>query len=181
MEPDGEARTEIVQVLLFAHRFDEARDRLQDLMLERPEQADVHLLLGLLYELQGREAESVAAYIRAMNRYDMPDWQIEAMNALSEQDGFAGLFSILAEHARSPVQKAAWHARLGEHCRAIELLEEGLRHRDTDLPWIAVHPAFDGLSDEPRYPRLLDVLGLEKPRLGGAPSAVDHPALVSYH
>ncbi len=180
MEPDGQARISAVQVLLFSHRFDEARDLLQDLMAERPECPDVRLMLGLLYEQLGRESESVASYIAAMERYEMPEWEIEALAELGVDGGFRELFSVLAEQSRSPVQRAAWLARLGESQEVVALLEEALLSRDKTLPWIAVHPAFEGLREDPGYQRILDILGLQRPPVGGDAPPAENPMIFSF-
>jgi hypothetical protein len=55
---------------------------------------------------------------------------------------------------------AAMYARLGEKDQAFARLEKACRERDMLLVELKVDPAFDSLRSEPRFARLLHLIGL---------------------
>jgi serine/threonine-protein kinase len=52
------------------------------------------------------------------------------------------------------------HLGLGEKEQALDWLENGIKGRETPLAALKVHPAYDGLRDEPRFQALLRKLGM---------------------
>jgi TolB-like protein/DNA-binding winged helix-turn-helix (wHTH) protein len=60
----------------------------------------------------------------------------------------------------SPIALAQLHAQLGEREKTLSLLEQGLRERSPDLPWIRVDSAYDFLHSDPRYQAIVERMGL---------------------
>jgi TolB-like protein/DNA-binding winged helix-turn-helix (wHTH) protein len=60
----------------------------------------------------------------------------------------------------SPITLAQLHAQLGEREKTLSLLEQGLRERSPDLPWIRVDSAYDLLHSDPRYQAIVERMGL---------------------
>jgi serine/threonine-protein kinase len=77
----------------------------------------------------------------------------------------AALRALIAEVAADrtrigPGQIAHVETALGNQERALQLLEEAAAERDSDVLWLAVDPRVDPLRTEPRFQRLLTLLGL---------------------
>lgn len=67
----------------------------------------------------------------------------------------------LARHRYvSPYWLALVYAGLGDHQRALELLESAYRQRDVWLTWLKVEPRFDSLRPQSRFQGLLRNIGL---------------------
>ena len=60
----------------------------------------------------------------------------------------------------SPVFIARLYANLGQRDQAFEWLDEAFRERSGRLAWLKVDPLFDSLRSDPRFPVLLQRLGL---------------------
>ena len=80
----------------------------------------------------------------------------------SEHSFFWVLQRELEERGRSawisPSYRALVHTALGEHVRALDLLEEATEKRAADLLWLAVRPAWAPLNGEPRFHAILRLL-----------------------
>lgn len=60
----------------------------------------------------------------------------------------------------SPVSRAMVLVGLGDHARALEELERGIRERDHLLLYLGIDRTWDSLRAEPRFTELLDHIGL---------------------
>jgi hypothetical protein len=60
----------------------------------------------------------------------------------------------------STTSKAEFFARLGRFDEAMALLEEDFAARNPRLPWVNVHPWFEGLRSNPRFQALLRRMNL---------------------
>lgn len=58
------------------------------------------------------------------------------------------------------MQRAVVHVGLGEHGRALDLLERGLEGPSWHMRLLKVEPFFDPLRDEPRFQAILHRVGL---------------------
>jgi hypothetical protein len=90
---------------------------------------------------------------------------VDAHQRAYESAGIRGFWQkqiALVEHdARESSRRLArMYARLGEKDQALELLEKACRGRDMVLVELKVDPAFDNLRSEPRFVRLLHLIGL---------------------
>ena len=56
----------------------------------------------------------------------------------------------------SPWHSAIVHLGLGEHDRAMDLIEEAYRARDWQVRMLPVEPLLDGLRSHPRYRALAE-------------------------
>jgi len=64
-----------------------------------------------------------------------------------------------------PYHAALMHHFLGDREKTFVALEEAFEQRDLWLVWMGVEPAFDNLRSDPRFERLLALIGLtQKPR-----------------
>ena len=60
----------------------------------------------------------------------------------------------------SPVSRAKVLAGLGEHDRALDALEQGIRERDFQAVYLAIDSTWDPLRKDPRFVELLERVGL---------------------
>jgi eukaryotic-like serine/threonine-protein kinase len=157
-----------------AGRHDQAIAKLQRLLAASPDVAYAHHGLALNYAQQRRYDEALAA----LDRVQPPHVNTRAIrgvvHAMAGQQAEARrMLAVLHELARkqpvSVFHKAAIHARLGEHDRALALLEEGIAARDPYLLLLKVEPIFETLRPLPRFQAVLDLAGLSSgvpPRAG---------------
>ncbi|MYF04024.1 MAG: hypothetical protein F4230_03270 [Holophagales bacterium] len=66
---------------------------------------------------------------------------------------------------------AVLYAWLEEKETALCCLEDALNARFGAVLWTKVHPAFDCLRDEPRFQELVDVMGVNDPRVAATAPA----------
>ena len=76
------------------------------------------------------------------------------------RDILASLETRFADGYGSPVLKAQIHLGLGEHERALDLLEEAVGMRAADLVWLGVRPIYRPLRDHARFEAILETVGL---------------------
>ena len=62
--------------------------------------------------------------------------------------------------AVSPMTQAIVYVRLGELDKAMDFLEEAYARRDSPLVYLQVEPIFDPIRVHPRYPKLIEKIGL---------------------
>ena len=73
---------------------------------------------------------------------------------LAEIEGLDGSMYV------SPVSRAMVHVGLGEHDRALELLDDAMHEREPLLLFLGLDSLWDPLRDDPRFAELLDRIGL---------------------
>ena len=56
--------------------------------------------------------------------------------------------------------QAIVYVRLGELDKAMDFLEEAYARRDSPLVYLRVEPTFDPIRVHPRYPKLIEKIGL---------------------
>ena len=61
---------------------------------------------------------------------------------------------------QSPLTRGLVHAAFSEMDEAFPHVEQAIDQRDPLLWYLAVHPMFDSLRDDPRYPGLLRRMNL---------------------
>ncbi len=76
------------------------------------------------------------------------------------RDILASLEARFEEGYGSPVLKAQIHLGLGEHDRALDLLERAADVRASDLVWLRVRPIYEPLRGNPRFDAILSTVGL---------------------
>ena len=153
----------------FAGRYDQAIDTLLRTIQLDSGFGMAHAFLGAAYLEQGRHNDArdhVDAALRICGR--TPEI-IAALGDLQARCGdVEGARTSLQELARtsasryvSPGRMAQVHVALGEHTRALDLLEEAVAGHAADLAWLGVRPVFANLRGEPRFVALLGKLGLQ--------------------
>jgi TolB-like protein/tetratricopeptide (TPR) repeat protein/tRNA A-37 threonylcarbamoyl transferase component Bud32 len=150
----------------YARQYARAAESLHDALALDPEFARAYALLGRVYEAQGRYDEALDVTRRALALTDggPAGWQshVPRVQALAGQTESArqGLSDLEARVARdqlrlSPEYLAYVHAALGNHDRALALLEQAVSERDPAVLWFGVDPRLDQYRQHPRFAKLL--------------------------
>jgi TolB-like protein/Flp pilus assembly protein TadD len=154
----------------FERSYDRAAEELLDVLESDPAFALGHFFLGQVRTEQDRHDEALAVLGRAV---ELTAGSAETTAALGYAQARAGDVEAARElvgelEARSDdgyvsgVHLAQVHIGLGESTVAQDWLERAMGDRASELAWLAVRPVFDPLSDEPRFRKLLEAVGLSR-------------------
>ena len=155
------------RVLTCARRFAEAEESCRRGLALDPGQllVQVELIYALLF--QGKFEEAIAVGRRAIETHgpaNAPGQALALSYALAGQrDAGLQLVSEATEPVagyKSPLALGLVHAALSEMDDAFACVERSLEERDPLLMYLAVHPMFDALRADPRYPSLLRRMNL---------------------
>lgn len=154
-------------ILYVARRYDAAIARCRLLLDTAPGSAHAYMLLALAYAQQERYEEALVALEQADPRGNLPDAhgirgyiyaetgrRREAVRMLDALDRLALDQPVSAFH------KAPIYVGLGEHDRAIDLLEQAADERIGLVRLLNVEPVFDPLRSQPRFQALMRKVGL---------------------
>jgi eukaryotic-like serine/threonine-protein kinase len=150
----------------YGRGYGRAADELHEALSLDPDFARAYALLGRVYEAQGRYDEALDVTQRALALTDggPAGWQshVPRIQALAGRTELArqGLSDLEARVARgqlrlSPEYLAYVYAALGDHDRALGLLEQAVSQRDPAVLWFQVDPRLDQYRRHPRFTKLL--------------------------
>jgi serine/threonine protein kinase/tetratricopeptide (TPR) repeat protein len=151
-----------------AGRHDASIAKHRQLLAAAPEFTYALNGIALSYAQQGRYEDALEALERSSSHEDHVNTHavrgvVYAM--AGRQSDARRTLAILEELARdqpvSGFHTAAIQVTLGDHDRALELLEEGVRERAPYLRLLKVEPIFAPLRGDPRFTDLLRRVGLE--------------------
>lgn len=157
-------------MLIFTGEYDRAADQAAATLEMYPDALRACFALGHAELARGRYADAVAAFEKAVAL----EREVSSLASLGHAYGRAGsrdlARGVLAEldERTSPEEvprylRALVHIGLGEHERALALLEEAFHEREGHLFAIGTIPAFFPLRGHPQFQDLMRRLGL--PRL----------------
>ena len=160
--------TEVGRALYALRRNDEAVAQLHQVLRTDPAFAGARVTLGRVYLQQGRLAEAIAEFQKAVelrdrnaldvaylaSAYAVAGKRSEAQRLLVELEGRSR-----REHV-PPTVLAIVHIGLGQDGRAFDLLERAVAEHDGWFAEFSFYPTFDPLRSHPRYAALLRALGL---------------------
>lgn len=165
-----QGRLALAQALRDAGLFDEAVASYQKALAMDPNAHRARYQLGRTYLETGKVTAAIAELETAVERSNR---NLRYVSHLGYAYGRAGRSDdareILAELRRetryvSPVGLALVHTGLGDREAALAALEKGYEEQALELSELMESPAFDSLSDEPRFQQLLT-----KVRMSGLP------------
>ncbi|HVQ47320.1 MAG TPA: tetratricopeptide repeat protein, partial [Gemmatimonadales bacterium] len=160
--------TEVGRALYALRRNDEAVTQLQQVLRADPAFAGAHVTLGRVYVEQGRMAEAIGEFQRAVelrgrNALDVA-YLAAAYAVAGKRSEAQRLLVELERRSRReqvpPTVLAIVHIALGEDERAFDLLDRAIAEHDGWFAEFIFHPTFDPLRSHPRYTVLLQALGL---------------------
>ncbi|MDX1577384.1 MAG: hypothetical protein R3266_02825 [Gemmatimonadota bacterium] len=169
VDPSVKARLGYVY-LLFGHH-DRAIDYFGTLIAEGQDHPLFHLGLGDTLVRCGAIAEGAGEAERALALMGSDRAPVAILGvvggfrALSgDEEGARALLARLEEARRTGFVTAFWrghlHAGLGDMEAAFDCLDEALEERDCNLVYLCAIPEAFGLRDDPRFPALVERLGL---------------------
>jgi adenylate cyclase len=167
-------KTAAARPYLATGRYEEAVQRLRRVLEVDPDQQHAHALLAAAYHAMGRYEES----IDEMAASDVIPWldaqSVGPLRQAYTEGGFerymrTALAGIEGRDA-PPTAIAALHAGLGDHDRAIEVLERACDDREPVLRALRSDPLLVPLRDDPRFARLLERVGLKETEEKKAPN-----------
>jgi len=155
--------TDLGQSLYFARRYDECARQLEKTLEMDRDFPRALVLLGAVYEQQGRHMEAIEMSSRAVK---MSQSNPLALSALGHARALAGQLHearrIVCDLQRFATSRyvsayniAVVYAGLGEQSTALDYLEQAVGNSDVWLVWLKLNPRFDGLREDPRFDALL--------------------------
>jgi len=155
-------------LLYRAGRVEEAVTKLRHTVAMEPGFVMTRYRLGLALEALGRYDEAIAEF-EAMQPSPADPLGLTAIARtralLGQQSEARRMLSELIELGRTSYVPAATlaaiHVALGEYELAIEQLERGVEERAIILMWLGSEPHWDPLRTHPRFPALLERVGLK--------------------
>jgi len=158
----------IGRFLLFAGRYQEAIDQCRKTLEIDANSFLAHLDAGSALLALGRPADALAeirkgqSLATAARSYDA--MIVRALAALGELDEARAIMTRLDEQAKHQYLRgevlAAGHAALGDLDGAFACLDRALAARSAGLIYLHLDPAYQPLRSDPRYPPLVQRIGV---------------------
>jgi TolB-like protein/Tfp pilus assembly protein PilF len=155
-------------VLCFAKRYDEAIAACNRTLEAAPEHQSARIARAMAYIGKAAYPQAIADLEAARKAFGPVSAILGRLGYVSAVSGdrtkaLALLQEMAALDAKSElayVHRAQVYAGLGDHAAAIANLERAEMRHETDLSFVGMDLAFDGLRRQPRFVALLDRLGL---------------------
>jgi len=152
---------------LKAERFDEALAQFKKTIALDPNYMRVYVHLGFAYESHKMFPEAITAYKKGVSLAgETLEGQADLARALMEggetKQGLLILHRLESEVKHryvSPVDLAGIYTVLGDHEKALILLESALKRHNGSLLFIHQYHEFDPLRNSPRFMRILQAVG----------------------
>lgn len=146
------------QYYFWMRRYDRAAEMLQKQLETSPSPVSVHVLLGLVYEQQGRNGDALAELQKAreVSRGTSATSALGHLYATTGKTADAlAMLQELDQASRhqyvSPFSKALIYAGLGRKNEAIDELQKAYEERSLQPPALKCDPRLDNLRGEPRF------------------------------
>ena len=155
-------------VRFVAGDYDKAIARCLHTVEMNPRFSAARRVLGAAYLQSGREDAAIQALEGAMAQADKDPvllaWLAHAKATVGDLDAARALLAKLARMAERrfvpSYHLALAHVGLEDHDQAFAALEQATVECDPSLPNVAVDPRFEPVRSDPRYTRLVELLGL---------------------
>lgn len=117
--------------------------------------------LGYCLELRNDPGAAMQSYRRAMQINGVPDEAIAQYDRAFASSGLPGVYAAFLERlgpnqAIPRFMVAFYAARAGRSEEAMALLRESTRRREAGTLWLAVHPGFASLRNQPEFGALIE-------------------------
>ena len=160
--------TDVGEIYCWARRYDQALAELREVLKSEPNFPPARNILGMTYIKLGRLSEGVAELEAARHLDNGP----RVTAALGCAYGLAGrrseaqkmnseLERMSRERYISPFHRALICVGLGKWDEAFSLLDDTYNEHSDSIVILGVYPWVDNLRSDPRFPKLLQRIGLE--------------------
>jgi TolB-like protein/DNA-binding winged helix-turn-helix (wHTH) protein/Tfp pilus assembly protein PilF len=152
-----------LQLLVDNHKYGQAIEQFRKAIELDPNNRAAYASVGEAYELQGRETEATAAYIKADRLSGKSMEQVQSLESAANSGGVRGYWrrrlEMLQERAKSdpvpPYDFALVYVHIRENGRAMDMLESAYRQHAPRLAWIRARAVWQQLGPDARYQSLL--------------------------
>lgn len=153
------ARGWLLQILLVARRYAQARDEAKAVIALAPSAGEAWYAMGWALKFLGREAEAVEAMLKGLALWGLDEAALTPLRRTYDTEGFAALCAAAADlyqgqrllFAVRPTDLAALRAMAGQTDLAFAALEDAVARDDPYLLLLEQMPWFDGLNNDPRW------------------------------
>jgi TolB-like protein/DNA-binding winged helix-turn-helix (wHTH) protein/Flp pilus assembly protein TadD len=161
--------TDAAETAYWARKPDEARKRIDEVLLRNPDFAEAHLVSGKIYEQQGHYEQALHDFKSALMLFG-GGTNVEALQAHAlALAGAPGPAIEIVRHleTRSPhsylsgVDVAAIYCALRQPDAAIRWLNRAYVNRDKGVDILGIDPLFDGCRSDTRFQTLMATLKLK--------------------
>jgi TolB-like protein/Tfp pilus assembly protein PilF len=166
------------QVLAWLGSLPESIHRLRTALDLDPSSWNANHILGMAYRLDSDFPKATEALSSALALADRHPWTLMELALVHEATDRRGQAEAVYEELVGrcsgefvpPTVLGFLSAALGRADEAFHWLEKALEERDTLMTWISILPHFDPLRDDPRFPLLVERVGLDREHSGRRPS-----------
>lgn len=119
------------------------------------------LIRAVALELLGRDQEAWALRRAWLEQHGVAEPVLASVDTAFAEQGLAAFYRAAVEHVAdqlTPVDRAYFTIRSGDHDRALDLLEASIEMRDPEALWIGLAHHTAALRDDPRFQELLERL-----------------------
>lgn len=160
--------TVVGATLYYQTRYVEAIEELRETVELAPDFPIAHYYLAKSLAQTGDYESAVAEFERTRDLLSGSPvslgslgWCYAMFDRRDELNEILGkLNAMAAEHYVPAIKLAEIHLALGEHDRAIEMLEKGFEERSSLMIWVMIDPIYEPLREDKRYQDLLRRMGL---------------------
>ena len=157
----------VAEVLYYSHRYDDVVAQCHQTLELDPSYSLAHLHLGRAYTAKGQYSEAISEFQKAGSTADSPAVIMAVGYANAKAGNQSGARQALEQLKKQSAKRyvpavyfAAIYASLGDTKEGISMLEKAHRDHDAYLAYLKVDPMADPLRANPRFPALLQQLGL---------------------
>ena len=152
----------------FMRDYEKARLHFEKLLELEPSDTSIRYALFTVLEQQHKYEEAVEQVLHVFTKYGAPSGAAEELREAFRKGGWQGFLEKQLEmQDRRPAgaQISPWfyanhYARMGRDEEAFTWLERSFEKGEMGNLQLKIDPLYDGLRDDPRYPRLLARIGL---------------------
>ena len=161
--------TDAAETAYWARKPDEARKRIDEVLLRNPDFAEAHLVSGKIYEQQGHYEQALHDFKSALMLFG-GGTNVEALQAHAlALAGAPGPAMEIVRHLEtglphsyvSGVDVAAIYCALRQPDAAIRWLNKAYVNRDKGVDILGIDPLFDGCRSDTRFQTLMATLKLQ--------------------
>ncbi len=157
-------------LLYFQYRFGEMKPLMFKSIEQQPDVPWAYDWLGMAYNGLGEHKDAIKTYMKA---FELSDGTVEVTAGLGHALGHAGETEMAKqiadyyeeaskENYLPPVQRSFVHLGIGEHDKAIELLQQAYQEKSWFLIFIQIEHWYDPIREDDRFIEIMDKMNFPK-------------------